>query len=628
MKLQSATIAGYGRLADCKVNLSEKVMAIVGPNEAGKTSLLRALEFLDSGSPLPEEKRSRKNRPTDDRHIVEMVFQLQQSDIDSISDLQIEEIPTTVTAARTAGGKLYVTPSPSVQKSRAALDVAAASFLTCIENDGLALPDYGDDEFSETRLDQLLAGAKTGLGRSPIEVDDEQIESFQELARVLAEFPENEPAVAALNQIVDWIELDSPAKEVNNRLWRRIPSFLMFDDADRTLESSYSLTPQLVEQPPRALSNLLALAELDLEELFKALGDTSLAETLIKRANNRLQKRFAESWHQSEVAAHLKVEGTALRVFVEENADTITTFDERSAGLRSYIALFAFVAAHERAVPPVLLVDEAETHLHYDAQANLVDTFFAQKIAAQVIYTTHSPGCLPPDLGTGIRIVAPSKTDPECSEVKNSFWGGRVPGFSPLLLAMGASAAAFSVTRYAVIAEGPSEMILLPLLLRIALNEDHLPYQIAPGLSEAGMALYPELDGEAARTAFIVDGDPGGKTLRGQLMAAGVPAKKIRTLGAMTLEDVLDAESYVKAVNAEIHAANRSKKKSITIEEMPNELRPRYVEEWCRTNSVKCPSKVAVAVRLVQDGWANPSADGAAALRALDKGIRSALGIK
>jgi predicted ATP-dependent endonuclease of OLD family len=275
----------------------------------------------------------------------------------------------------------------------------------------------------------------------------------------------------------------------------------------------------------------------------------------------------------------------------------------------------------------VLLVDEAETHLHYDAQANLVDTFFSQDVAAQVIYTTHSPGCLPPDLGTGIRIVTPSKSDLESSEVRNSFWGGPVPGFSPLLLAMGASAAAFSVTRYAVIAEGPSEMILLPSLLRSALGEDHLPYQIAPGLSEAGIELYPELDGEAARTVFVVDGDPGGTTLRKQLETAGISKKKIRTLGATTLEDVLDAESYVQAVNALLHSANRSKRRSIAVEDLPNDLRSRYVEDWCKQGGLKCPSKVAIAVRLVEDGLAKPSDTGLAVLRSLDREIRSALGI-
>jgi len=39
--------------------LDSKVIAIVGPNEAGKTSLLEALAFIDSKEALPIPKRSR-----------------------------------------------------------------------------------------------------------------------------------------------------------------------------------------------------------------------------------------------------------------------------------------------------------------------------------------------------------------------------------------------------------------------------------------------------------------------------------------------------------------------------------------------------------------------------------------
>jgi uncharacterized protein YhaN len=37
VRLVKAEISGFGRLAAGKVNLDNKVLAIVGPNEAGKT---------------------------------------------------------------------------------------------------------------------------------------------------------------------------------------------------------------------------------------------------------------------------------------------------------------------------------------------------------------------------------------------------------------------------------------------------------------------------------------------------------------------------------------------------------------------------------------------------------------
>lgn len=49
MRLIKAEISGFGRLAGAKVNLDNKVIAVVGPNEAGKTTLLKALAYIEIG---------------------------------------------------------------------------------------------------------------------------------------------------------------------------------------------------------------------------------------------------------------------------------------------------------------------------------------------------------------------------------------------------------------------------------------------------------------------------------------------------------------------------------------------------------------------------------------------------
>jgi predicted ATP-dependent endonuclease of OLD family len=62
MRLVSARIKGYGRLVDTKINLDSKVIAVVGPNEAGKTTLLKALAQIDLSEAVPSPLRSRAGR--------------------------------------------------------------------------------------------------------------------------------------------------------------------------------------------------------------------------------------------------------------------------------------------------------------------------------------------------------------------------------------------------------------------------------------------------------------------------------------------------------------------------------------------------------------------------------------
>lgn len=105
--------------------------------------------------------------------------------------------------------------------------------------------------------------------------------------------------------------------------------------------------------------------------------------------------------------------------------------ENRSDGLRQFVALRAHVASNVSVGgEPVLLIDEADIHLHYNAQADLVQVLETQDEAAKVIDTTHSAGCLPQDLGRGIRIIVPVQrrsgddvVDTDDSKVVNWFSG-------------------------------------------------------------------------------------------------------------------------------------------------------------------------------------------------------------
>ncbi|MBA2741721.1 MAG: AAA family ATPase [Actinobacteria bacterium] len=151
-------------------------------------------------------------------------------------------------------------------------------------------------------------------------------------------------------------------------------------------------------------------------------------------------------------------------------AEDFIEIDQRSDGLRQFVALRSFVIQHggERSSRPIVLIDEADAHVHYDAQADLVQVLEEQEETSKIVYTTHSAGCLPLDLGTGIRAVVPVEREVEGeirqtdqSEVINRFWTqGR--GYSPILIAMGASAFAFAATRRAVVVEGMSDTLLSP----------------------------------------------------------------------------------------------------------------------------------------------------------------------
>jgi predicted ATP-dependent endonuclease of OLD family len=275
---------------------------------------------------------------------------------------------------------------------------------------------------------------------------------------------------------------------------------------------------------------------------------------------------------------------------------------ERSDGLRQFVALLAFTTLEQTGqAPPVLLIDEAEIHLHYDAQADLVQMFAKQEVASKIIYTTHSVGCLPEDLGTGVRLIEPNS--PTTSTIRNAFWEEERPGFTPLIFGMGASTLAFVSLRSALVVEGMADVILLPTLLREATNLSYLGFQVVPGLSETNEHGIGLLEREAPRTAYLVDSDAGGNDIRSKLRRASIPEKRIFRLPhsegqKLVLEDLVDPEVYVDAVNTELHRSH-GESESFPSDDLPDVGRPEAVKTWCKMRGIGEPNKRAVAYHIV-----------------------------
>jgi predicted ATP-dependent endonuclease of OLD family len=125
----------------------------------------------------------------------------------------------------------------------------------------------------------------------------------------------------------------------------------------------------------------------------------------------QINRRLEEDWGQSDLKVDLDVVSLAdLRITVAGADGEQFDLTHRSDGMRMFLALCAFLAKEGQDPKPVLLIDELERHLHYEAQADILSMFDARTDVAQVVYTTQSIGCLPQDLGRGVRVVVPDTT--------------------------------------------------------------------------------------------------------------------------------------------------------------------------------------------------------------------------
>ena len=604
------------------MRLTEPVIAIVGSNEAGKTGLLKAIQHLnDERAFEPRDKTRRLDVKTQ----IMAIYELSDDDRSSLAKAGVAQAEKVYQCRLTKkdDGKFSIDLIGRTRDTASRTELAnklEAIIATPTIIDFGKTPDEKRDRIA--RLKAAAAVLRT-TEEALSEGQNHQVkQAAGEISSILSQpsIPQNEKADAAqfANAIADLVKIEQEWQSTRAQptIASRKPRAVMFDDQSRDLKPSYEVAKAAAEKPP-ALRNLAQVSQLNLEQLKKAVetSDLTLRTELLEKANEKARELFSQAWVQSDVVPQFAVEGGWLHLLVRTRDRGVSRFDERSDGLRWFIALVAFLTfQHHDGQQPILLVDEADTHLSYDAQAGLMEVLENQQVAQKVVYTTHSAGCLPSDLGTGIRAV--QQLEGERSTVHNGFWKQGL-GLSPIYLAMGLTPLAFTTARNELIGEGPCECILLPTLVREALGLRRLAYQVAPGGAGVEASQLGDLISECGRALFVVDGDAGGAAIRQKLTSAGIAPGKIASYADyggtdFHLEDLVSPGAYCKAFNAELERWQKGTGR-ITEADVPGPQRLDQAMEWCSRNHYSSPSKVTVSQTLAEnaamgDEIVNPAA--------------------
>lgn len=620
MRLSRVGFKGYKRLLDSGCNVDADLVALVGPNEAGKTTVLEALSWLSSGGPLDPRKVNRTLATDLNDPIVTASFVLEPGDLEALPSFHTAGEPRRLHYSRYRDGDTSIMFEPALVRDTA----LAKSVLDLVDTPELKgrLEERSEADSLAKAIDLASSGQEWGDQDSNAVADlirwlELPVSGTSDDQPIVKSAPEGD--LIAANGLKDWKKQmlePEPSRSAAEALKNRIPQFLLFSEEDRKLSFEYDLKRYKTTQnnrtqynpsrdvtdPDGGLINLLRLAGTNIRELYELVhkGMPERTSGRLRQVNRDLREEISPYWGQRDLQVRVDVSDTTLRVYIDEGADT-ARFTDRSDGLRMFIALIAFLAQHKSDPAPILLIDEADTHLHYNAQADLVN--FLEEIPCRTIYTTHSPGCLPMDLGTGIRVVKPDKDTPT-SVLRNNFWENDHGGLTPLLFAMGAGAAAFTSLRAAVFAEGASDMMLLPALIREATEDYALGYQVLPGLANIHPRDLGEADYAAVRVAYLLDGDEGGDKHEEHLLEAEVPRERILKLprGKAT-EDLIDPETYLEEVNGFLTEEGRAQ---LTLEHiqphLDRDVTIAKAVEYEIGDRRKVPSKVAIAGRLLRRG--------------------------
>jgi len=476
MKLIKARVQNYRSIIDSGEFEIEKLKTImVGPNEAGKTVLLKALQQINKPSDvqgfevLRDYPRSKFNDidtgKVDPKNVTVVTgyFELEDSDK--------AEIPKEF---ENCTYKFYKNIDNSTYHSL--INAPNRLVFKDIKSDLTRLIAHLDKQYSienpeeETKKPSIILKPITDTFEDSTVLSTENcksIHSFITNKYALIE-EDNEKEESRYEKLIEQIDFNSGHEKVLVTLSKKKPVFILFNNyfkvkpsvhlehlATRTEEKL--LDDQYYDYGNLCLLKLLGFTARELSNLGKTQSpDINNPDALkvykdqldtrsykLNAASVRLTEQIKKVWMPNPdrpEADKLKVtaDGQYLKVVGEDDIGVDIELDQRSEGFQWLVSFFVvfFAEAMDKHKNAVLLLDEPGMSLHGLKQRDFRDTITRLAEHNQTIYTTHSPFLVGPDELDLVRVVE-LKNRKEGTKVHTTISSSDPAGLLPLQEALG-----------------------------------------------------------------------------------------------------------------------------------------------------------------------------------------------
>lgn len=650
MRLKKARVQNYRSIIDSGEFEIEKLKTImVGPNEAGKTVLLKALQQLNKPEEVPGFEALRdyprsllndidtgKVNPKDVT-VVTGYFELEQGDKDLIP---AEFHNCTYKYYKNIDNSTYHT----------LIDAPAKIHYKEIKNDIIRLIAHLDKQYAKDNPEEETKKPSVLIKSITDQLQDNSLIG-EDLSKSLKAFLEkhyplvdesNEKEEERYQKLIEQIEFNKKHDEVLAVLSKRKPVFILFNNyfkvkpsvhlehlATRTEQNL--LDDQYYDYGNLCLLKLLGFSARELSNLGKTqspnINDAAALKVYkdsldrrsykLNAASVRLTEEIKKVWMPNPdrpEADKLKVvaDGQYLKVVVEDDIGVDIELDQRSEGFQWLVSFFVvfFAEAMDKHKNAILLLDEPGMSLHGLKQRDFRDTISRLAEHNQTIYTTHSPFLVGPDELDLVRVVE-LKNRKEGTKVHTTISSSDPAGLLPLQEALGYDLAQslFSQQRNLVL-EGLTEYWYLDAASQLLADAgiESLNDKIALVFANsAGKVVYYAtiLFAHHLKVAALLDSDAAGdqaaqqenlvhtlgnkNILRTKDYVTGIPKAEIEDLLRATLISIVKSEY---GIDTSPTATSQPSRPIIDIftAEVPNFSKYKLAKafiRWTKTNEAK-----------------------------------------
>lgn len=527
MKLLRARISSFKSILETTLSVDSKITVLVGPNEGGKTNVLRALECFSPDKQFSEGLVCQFSEAYQERQPPEVQLLFGEFSEDDRNVL--------IDAWRKA---TYPGRGGEQGKPQGADAGTRASDGASSIGDG----GKGTQEIAPPEPPGLGAFTRLSVTKQGNDLDG-----------YITHIGDYEVSFAN----------DAVQRAFTRDLLQILPKFVYFEDIN-LLQGEIEVQKLLSNDPSlNTERDLLGLGGMTNLEILA--GPPNRRDVAIKKAEQQVTDRLRKYWTQDATRQfHINVDRDVLRIHISDGTGVFDFPEDRSLGSRWFISFYINFASRieHHKENALLLFDEPGIHVHPKGQRDLLPIFEEIGAKYQLIYSTHLPFLINRNFPSRIRVV--EKKQKLGTTVNNKPHSSR---WKAIRSAVGLLAAdSFLLGDSCLVVEGVSDHLFIaglsPFLAE--LGEPHLDLNEtaiipADGASET---VSPARFCQAERIPVVVllDSDNQGDQAAEALSKDGFirPEQIVRVAemragaGAHErhFEDLLPLERFVAAVNA------------------------------------------------------------------------------
>jgi energy-coupling factor transporter ATP-binding protein EcfA2 len=543
MKINGFQIYNYRSIMDSGWVDVQDLTVLVGKNESGKTSLLRALHKFNPFKPDPysidkERPRGHRRSRNQDAVVCRVGFTFEPNEIAELSSLVDDKAQCgPFIVSRTYAGAHKVDLSDDVFPSRPSKN-ETTNLLRSVTEIRLPQSTAISSEFFNQCLERInelaLAGDMDAISRAATDLSGVLLANMDAPSAEDSAFVQRLAASFA-GFVANWRSRKTIKASVERYVLDHLPVFIYMDDY-RAFRGTALLDQVKGRKDSGALTDedktlitIMELSGLALDsEYSKGQSDSEVVREQriydLNDAGLSLTREIAERWKQRKYEVEFRADRQSFFTMVrDETGPHLIPLEERSKGFQWFFSFDLMFMYESRGSFKgcVLLLDEPGLHLHASAQRDLVERLEAYASNNSLIYTTHLPFMI--DLRKPERIRTISET-PEGTVVDKTLNLSQPDAKLTLQSALGMSAStSYLVAQRNLVVEGVDDFMILTelsnLLIRSGLTglPEDVHVTAAGGASEAAY-LATFMIGQNLDVVVLLDSDKAGSDAADKLI--------------------------------------------------------------------------------------------------------------